>query len=126
MKSQKQFILDTLLPYKNNPATCAIDGVKCTYLTEDGRKCAVGKHMKKGKWQNSIKSPCGLDSSFGLDNILKKRAVEQGFTIFQWSSIQMYHDYVARNMGRSTINHEVKRLEESLGIELTELKFQKQ
>ena len=122
MKTQKQFILDTLLPYKQDPTTCAIDGA-CKYLTEDGRKCAVGKHMKKGKWQTKVMDVDSIDRKFGLDKVLKKSALKQGFTIEQWGLIQGYHDKCASYSHIEVMNFRVEKLEESLNITLTELKF---
>ena len=124
MKSQKQFILDTLLPYKEDSTTCAIDeGDVCEYLTEDGRKCAVGKHMKKGRWQTEFNSVTDIDEVFGLKKVLKKSALKQGFTIEQWVYMQRYHDNVALDRGKVLINSRVEKLEESFNITLTELKF---
>ena len=122
MKTQKQFILDTLLPYKQDPTTCAIDGA-CKYLTEDGRKCAVGKHMKKGKWQTKVMGVVDMDREFGLDKVLKKSALKQGFTVEQWELIQRYHDKCANYSHIEVMNFRVEKLEESLNITLTELKF---
>ena len=125
MKSQKQFILDTLLPYKEDPKTCAIDdgeGV-CKYLTEDGRKCAVGKHMKKGNWQTKVMDIRGIGREFGLEKVLKKSALKQGFTTKQWEHIQRYHDSIALDRRKGLTNDKVEKLEESFNIDLTELKF---
>ena len=123
MKTQKQFILDTLLPYKEDPTTCAIDGVKCLYLTKDGRKCAVGKHMKKGKWQTEFMDVRDVDREFSLDKVLKKSALKQGFTVEQWHLIQRYHDKCANYSHIDVMNFRVEKLEESFNIDLTELKF---
>ena len=125
MESQKQFILETLLPYKQDPTTCAIDGGEgvCKYLTEDGRKCAVGKHMKKGKWQTKVMDVRDIDREFGLKKVLKKSALKQGFTIEQWNLIQRYHDKCASYSHIEVMNFRVEQLEESFNIDLTELKF---
>ena len=123
MKSQKQFILDTLLPYKEDPKTCAIDDDRCEYLTEDGRMCAVGKHMKKGQWQTEFMDVSGIDDVFGLKKVLKKSALKQEFTVEQWELIQRYHDKCADYAHIGVINFRVEKLEESFNIDLTELKF---
>ena len=123
MKSQKQFILETLLPYKEDPTTCAIDGGKCEYLTEDGRKCAVGKHMKKGTWQTVFMDVSNINDEFGIDKVLKKSALKQGFTIEQWGHIQRYHDKCADHSHIEVMNFRVDKLEESLNMDLTELRF---
>lgn len=41
----KEFALKTIAPYYSNPSTCGFNGISCLYLTEDGRKCAVGKYL---------------------------------------------------------------------------------
>ena len=123
MKSQKQFILDTLLPYKEDPTTCAIGDGECLYLTKDGRKCAVGKHMKKGKWQTEFSSVEDIEDEFGLDKVLKKSALKQGFTIEQWTYMQQYHDNAGLGRVKVLINDRVEKLEQSLNIDLTELRF---
>lgn len=40
----REFILNTLLPYKEDPSTCAYDKEtkKCYYLTEDGKELVNG------------------------------------------------------------------------------------
>tara|TARA_R110002074_G_scaffold218478_6_gene388946 strand:+ start:207 stop:578 length:372 start_codon:yes stop_codon:yes gene_type:complete len=123
MKSQKQFILDTLLPYKEDPTTCAIELGICQYLTEDGRMCAVGKHMKKGTWQTENMDVDSIYDEFGIEKVLKKSALKQGFTIKQWQLIQSYHDKCSTYSSSGLMNNRVEKLEESLNITLTELKF---
>ena len=125
MKTLKQFILDTLLPYKENPETCGYDETyeQCVYLTEDGRKCAVGKHMLEGSWQNSSADVGTLDVKYGLEKILKKSALEQNLMVDVWDNIQHYHDVVALNKGMHSINHAVDLLEKELNIELDELRY---
>jgi len=74
----KEFILNTLLPYKED---LSLRGVKegkegtnnCCYLTDDGKKCAVGKHMKKGPWQYSSLSVKTLLESYDGSKILTKK-----------------------------------------------------
>ena len=106
-----------------HPETCAIVGVQCEYLTKDGRKCAVGKHMKKGEWQTKVMDVIGINKHFSLDKVLKKSALKQGFTIRQWELIQQYHDKCADDAHIGVMNFRVEKLEESLNIDLTELKF---
>jgi hypothetical protein len=126
MKSKKQFILDTLLPYKENPKSCAIGDDGCMYLMEDGRKCAVGKHMLKGEWQSSMGNVECVFRNFGEKKVLKKYAIMQKLTNKQWCSMQAYHDMLARHIDLNyqqviVINSHVRILERSLGIELDEL-----
>ena len=52
---KKEQILEILLPYKENVENCAVGSFgTCLYLTEDGKKCAVGKMLKEGAWQKAI------------------------------------------------------------------------
>lgn len=88
----RQFILDTLLPYKENPKLCAFEDGECLYLTEDGRKCAVGKHMKKGEWQQFHGGFSNLISSYPKESFLTKRALSHNLTDEIWSTMQSYHD----------------------------------
>ena len=46
----KEFILKSLLPYKQNPELCGHNGSVCVYLTEDNKKCVIGQYMKEGEW----------------------------------------------------------------------------
>lgn len=125
MKTKRQFILDTLLPYKQDPKTCAFIGGKCLYLTKDGRKCAVGKHMKKGEWQKSENSISGLLGDIGLElkDILTKEAVEQGLTLREWNALQAYHDSIGFGDAYSDINLSVEHLEKVTGLKFPELYF---
>ena len=79
--------------------------------------------MKKGKWQTGLMSVRGINKEFGLKKVLKKSALKQGLTIEQWTYIQEYHDSVARDYSDESINEAVSNIEESLNIDLTELKF---
>ena len=91
----RQFILDTLLPYKVNPELCAMQDNLCLYLTTDGRKCAVGKHMKKGEWQQFHGGFENLISSYPKEIFLTKKALSHNLTNEIWCTIQDYHDNLA-------------------------------
>jgi hypothetical protein len=126
MKDKKQFILDTLLPYKEDPTTCATyvneRGVtRCSYLTDDGRKCAVGRWMKNGDWQNNRQPiyPMVVYGDYKLKDILMDEAVKIGLSVDEWVMIQKYHDAIA--MGNSNINGVVENLEGITSLELSEL-----
>ena len=79
--------------------------------------------MKKGKWQTKVMGVLDIDEVFGLDKVLKKGALKQEFTIEQWTLIQRYHDKCAGYAHIGVMNFIVEQLEESLNIDLTELKF---
>ena len=126
MKTKKQiknFILKTLLPYKQNKDLCGFSSEGyCVYLTEDGKKCAVGRWLKKGKWQTADSD---VETLFRhhTDAILLKPAYDMGFTVSQWGSIQRYHDEIASSRPKSVINFVVSVLERKFDIELNELKI---
>lgn len=124
MKTQKQikqFILDTLLPYKLDPTTCAVRDQLCQYLTEDGRKCAVGKYMKKGKWQNEQLAFDQLMDKYDINKILYKKALGYDLDFEVWLVMQKYHDSIGSPKGFTTPNSHVRWLQSQLDINLSEL-----
>ena len=119
---KKQFILDTLLPYKENPSLCAVnDKGKCVYLTKDGRKCAIGKHMKVGAWQKCVGDILDLTETYVLDDILKANAVKVGLANTDWYYMQQYHDKLATDKGVDNVNRALRNFEIHLGFKLPEL-----
>lgn len=125
-KSKRQFILDTLLPFKEDRSKCAsVDG-QCLYLTEDGRKCALGVHMKEGPWQHIQAGVASLTHEFGFsfEKMLTPEALEQGLTKVEWAVIQEYHDFLAsRDWTEHGTNGLVVSLEIHTGLEFPELRF---
>ena len=122
--TQREFILQTLLPYKEDPTKCGYDRYNdiCKYITKEGNKCAVGKHMKAGEWQNNNKAIDILLKDFTLKEILTNEAFEQKFCIATWVNIQSYHDAVAREeIDKANLN--IDSLEKLLNINLNELRF---
>lgn len=122
MISKKQFILNTLLPYKLDPSTCAYEFGRCSYLTEDGKKCAVGKHLREGKHQQSHLPVKNLFRAYGM-SILNNDAREQNITSLGWYFIQSYHDHLVLNYSPHSINNRVKKLENHFNMSLPELMF---
>lgn len=131
----KEFILKTLLPYKENPKLCAIVGNQCSYLTKDGRKCAVGRWMKEGEWQKYESSVLGLpldkhkkdteNEKITINDVLIEEAAIMNFNINQWKFIQKYHDNLARYSIGTHLNRDVEYIEKEFEIELPELKINK-
>ena len=122
---EKKFILDTLLPYKQDPTTCAKNEKGgCSYLTTDGRKCAVGKHLVDGEYQNSGLYAERLFTFYNPDDILTEEAKQQQIPINVWAKMQEYHDYIARGETFLVINDKVKELEQLTGFEFPELMFE--
>jgi len=109
----REFILNTLLPYKEDPSTCAFDKEteKCYYLTKDGRKCAVGKHMIEGEHQSSADSIVYLTEQKSLDKYLTQEAIEQNIPLVVWETMQDYHDKVASGASKTSINLKLGSLE---------------
>src|SRR6478752_232003 len=93
----REFILNTLLPYKEDPSTCATNAFgNCMYLDDKGRKCALGKHMKEGPWQlEENKNINTLSDEYTLNHMLTDEALDQNISIDIWSTIQSYHDRIA-------------------------------
>lgn len=121
---KKQFILDTLLPYKENPKLCGYDNKdsRCMYLMEDGRKCAVGKHMKEGEWQREKVSYNILVQRYEPTKFFTDEALAQNLSDDEWQYIQHYHDEVAA--GYFTLaNNVLDHLEQSTGQTFPELRL---
>lgn len=126
MRTKRQirnFILKTLLPYKEDRNNCGWNGTGCEYLTREGKKCAVGVWMKKGEWQNSSTYVGRLFDKFKENEILLKPARDMGFSYKEWSLLQVYHDNIALGKDVDTLNGNVSDLENAFGITLEELRF---
>lgn len=119
----KEFILETLLPYKQDPSNCAYANNNCLYLTKDGRKCAVGKHMKNGPWQKKESNIIFLVTTFSLEEMLTEEAFKQDISVKIWQKIQNYHDAIASELSKESINDCVKSLEELTNFKFPELIF---
>lgn len=131
----KKFIVDTLLPYYEDPSTTgyseSID--ICSYLDEKGNKCALGKHMRKGDWQHELASASTIFGKYDKKEILTDEAYQMGLHDEDWTAIQNIHDTVARVFRGKYIHDPVKThndmmgsveyLEETYCIELDELKL---
>jgi hypothetical protein len=128
MKTLKEFILDTLLPYKKDKSNCGYDNFNkaCEYLTHDGKKCAIGKHMKKGPWQNFNGDASELFEKYDKNNIIKKYSLNQNIDTEGWVLIQSYHDYLPSLECSSSIpyiNDIVTNLEKHFKLNLDKLRF---
>ena len=121
--NKRQFILDTLLPYRNDPSLCSIDKKTgyCLYLSEEGKTCAVGKHMKAGKWQKAIMGVEELVVNYSISDIFTVDAEEQNLTIFEWYYIQNYHDSIATGASIIQLNELLARFEKETNLLFPEL-----
>jgi hypothetical protein len=116
----KEFILDTLLPYKKDSSLCAIDN-GCVYLTPNGKKCAVGKHLIEGEHQKFVGDIYDLDAEYNLNNILTEEAQRQNISLQIWELMQQYHDFIALKKSFIAINNTAKLLEKHTHIQFPEL-----
>jgi len=124
MKTKRQFILDTLLPYKQNPETCGYSVGECVYLADNGNMCAVGKHMKEGEWQYSVDSADNLFMEYEKKEVLTKEAYEQNLSDLEWNKIQNVHDYIANEDDFSLINRRIEQLENETNLKFPELYYE--
>ncbi len=96
----KEFILNTLLPYKIDRENCAFEpyvsgGGKCCYLTKDGKKCAVGVHMMPGIWQDFVGGFDDLRNEYSPNQFLTGEAISQDIPNEVWMCMQEYHDCIS-------------------------------
>ena len=120
MKTRQEFIIDTLKPYFINSSTRGVrrQGGVCVYLSDNGNKCPIGIHMKRGEWQQYRGTASTLFNRYKMADILTDEALEQKFSITQWHSIQRIHD----NMIESDHLIEIEDCENECAVNLSELK----
>jgi len=130
--NKREFVLNTLLPYKEDPETCStgtkmIDGLEvdiCLYLAKNGNKCAVGKHMVEGPWQSNGGGIRALIEDYTFEQMLTPEAFAMGFNTKTWAAIQTYHDKLSIHSKKpQCMNLHVRRLEKELDVQLPELMF---
>ena len=120
---KKQFILDTLVPYFEDPQTRGYDKEQksCLYLTKDGKKCAVGKHMRPGPWQHHPGSFAAMISGgpYTMEAILTEEAFNANLSVKEWSCMQRVHDDIREP--RDLLLQGVEDLEEVSGEDFGEI-----
>lgn len=120
--SLQQFIVDTLKPYFLDTDLCGInDSGDCEYLTEDGKKCALGKHLKKGEWQAHLGTATELFAEYDMNKILKKSALKFKLTVENWRGVQLVHDWITMCINKEQVIEHISLLEDELKIDLKEL-----
>ena len=134
----KEFILKTLLPYKENPELCGFEDDNCKYLTNDNKTCAIGQYMLTGPWQHEVSTASTLFDKYKIQNItiMTEEWLEQNIPYDVANEMQQYHDsiaYIKRdnenynipNINRinNTNNVIISNLEKLTGFELNELKL---
>lgn len=113
--TKQEFIIETLEPYFLDKNICANEREWCVYLTQDGRMCAVGKHLDTRCSEYSAISICqqsisSLATKYGLSNILKKSS-QDILSVDEWTLIQSIHDRLSEDMKDMTMIDAIVRLE---------------
>jgi len=121
----REFILNTLLPYKEDPSTCGYDIHEklCLYLTNDKKRCAVGKHLIEGEHLKYCGNVNELFDFYEKEDILTQEALDQDLPDFVWTAMQDYHDSIAMKRDKVLLNAYVKKIESSTRFEFPELYF---
>lgn len=125
----KKFVLDTLLPYFEDPSTCAFRNGNCVYVDTQGNKCALGKHLKPGPWMTNSGDAVSLFISYEMSDILTEKAYSIVDDMDVWTLIQDVHDELASMtkenssyVTRKTLLKSIESLEYNLQVDLSELK----
>ena len=120
---KKQFILNTLMPYLLDPEIMGYNKEQksCLYLTKDGKKCAVGKHMRPGPWQHHPGSFAAMISGgpCTMEAILTEEAFNANLSVREWTCIQRVHDDIREP--RELLIQKVEDLEEVSGEDFGEM-----
>lgn len=105
-KTKKEIILETAEFYDSDPSRRAVvnqDGrSKCRYLTEDGRKCAVGRCLIEGEKilyvgifdaQEAMSAELADTPVNDITNLQDVLMPEyRGHDIYFWERLQEFHD----------------------------------
>lgn len=88
MKTKLKIIEETVKYYSEDVRRRAVNGIQCSYITEDGRMCAVGRCLQNPKEFGEI-------SAYDLlleneDDIFKPEY--QGHDPEFWEGLQKLHD----------------------------------
>lgn len=126
MINKRQFILDSLLPYKLDSSKCGMNEYKsCLYLTKDGKKCAIGQYMKDGKWQEEQASIKTIWSEYRnhLKDVFTEDFLSSGLKLEEMDAMQQYHDNLAKD-DIWQLRRSLKTLEILSGFEFPELRHE--
>lgn len=120
----KQFILDTLLPYKEDPSLCAYYDTACMYEAPNGNRCALGKHIVSTD-PEVLEFKGGSEMLFACykpEKILSKQALSFNIDIRGWEVIQHYHDTIGEDGYTKRLNSLVDIMESHFGVNLDNLR----
>lgn len=88
-KTNIEFIIKVFNRYRN-PNNRAATPAGCQYLTNDGRKCAVGIAMRDGDWQEFGGSYTSILNMYDKKQVLKEEYMEIDEELF--NELQRWHD----------------------------------
>lgn len=95
--TKKEFVIAQIKPYWDDPTLCGVeegaDGLRCKYITKEGKMCVVGKNM--------LYPYAG--HGFGIGDILLSHSQKEVFKpdavgilyISGWIKLQRAHDSLA-------------------------------
>lgn len=87
-----ELIKETIDFYTADPSRRAVRSYNCMYLDpHNGNKCAVGRCMEEGEWQNLYGSAEELFEMYPLDKCLKPEF--QNIQLEVWKDLQHWHDH---------------------------------
>lgn len=128
-EEKRQFILNQLRPYKNQPENLGWDKEKkeCVYYDkETGNMCAIGKNLRDPENYGDYVGT--LDDLLEEHEITLKEALTHeawGAKLKKetWRKMQNYHDFICCGYSVSKINAVVSSIEKLEGVRLYELKM---
>lgn len=93
--NKKEFMLEQLKEYVQNPLLCGYYGGKCMNITPEGKMCVAGKNLLPSVRREYPKA--------NIDTILRNSSQENIFisssvgilTTSEWESLQIIHDRIA-------------------------------
>lgn len=83
-----EFLEDTIAYYSEDVNRRAVNNMRCSYKTEDGKKCAIGRYISEKKY-NSIIEGHGVGSSV-VYKLLPKKILDLDIDFLD--DIQDLHD----------------------------------
>lgn len=107
--SPKEFALQAIAPYYKDPSICGYEDDRCVYLTNNGRKCVLGKYLKEPDKFRGRGSAISIFYAKTQEDILIPEAVGI-LSTDQWQSLQNIHDNVARNENLLNIRSRIDNL----------------
>jgi hypothetical protein len=94
--TKKEFALQAIKPYYNDPSLCALskDKKNCLNYTDDGKNCVFGKYLLDPKQFPPGESVDTILHDNNQKDILKPEAVNI-LSLDEWEYLQSIHDIIA-------------------------------